>query len=158
MSGVPERSLRSTVQGSCIMDIKFLSYEEGIDKAFYIRKVVFVEEQGVPLQEEIDKHDEQAIHILVFDGGVPVGTGRVFKDGEQWYIGRVAVLRESRGKGVGRLIMEKLIARARERGAKSVFVHSQMSAMDFYRKLGFAEQGQEFMDAGIPHKEMYRAL
>lgn len=140
------------------MDIKFLSYDDGIDSALYIRKVVFVEEQGVPLQEEIDAHDQRATHILVFDGSVPVGTGRVFKHKDRWYIGRVAVLKESRGKGIGHLIMEKLMAVARERGAKRVLVYSQISVMDFYRNLGFAEQGPEFIDAGIPHKEMYREL
>lgn len=140
------------------MDIRFVSYDEGIDKVFYIRKVVFVEEQGVPFEEEIDEQDKQATHILVFDEGVPVGTGRVFNDKEHWYIGRVAVLRECRGKGIGRLIMEKLTAFAKEHGAKRIFVHAQTNVMDFYRDLGFIEQGLEFMDAGIPHKEMYREL
>jgi predicted GNAT family N-acyltransferase len=140
------------------MDIRFVSYDEGIDNAFYIRKVVFVEEQGVPLEEEIDTYDKTAVHILVFDEGVPVGTGRVFMDRGQWYIGRVAVLRESRGKGIGRLIMEKLTAYAREHGAQRIIVYAQIDVMDFYRDLGFTEQGPEFMDAGIPHKEMYREL
>jgi predicted GNAT family N-acyltransferase len=153
-----ERSSDKDVPGSGVMDIKFVSYDEGIDKAYYIRKAVFIEEQGVPPEEEIDEHDRRATHILVFDKGVPVGTGRLFKEKERWYIGRVAVLRESRGKGIGRLIMEKLTAFARDHGAKRIFVHAQISVMDFYRNLGFTEQGAKFMDAGIPHKEMFREL
>lgn len=153
-----ERSPREIVPGPSTMDIRFITYDEGLDKVFYIRKVVFVEEQGVPPEEEIDEQDKTATHILVFDSGVPVGTGRVFEKEEQWYIGRLAVLRESRGKGIGRLIMEKLTAFAREKGAKRITVHAQTNVIDFYRILGYQEQGQEFMDAGIPHKEMYRVL
>jgi predicted GNAT family N-acyltransferase len=70
----------------------------------------------------------------------------------------VAVLKESRGKGIGRLIMEKLTAFAREHGAHCIYVHAQVDAVEFYRNLGFAEQGSIFMDAGIPHKEMSREL
>lgn len=140
------------------MDIKFISYDDGIDKPRYIRKAVFVEEQGVPVEEEMDRFDRIATHILIFDETVPVGTGRVFKDRDRWYIGRVAVLRENRGRGIGRLIMEKLISFARERGASGIFVHAQINAMDFYRNLGFDETGPVFMDAGIPHREMYRPL
>lgn len=140
------------------MDIKLLSFNQGIDKIFYIRKTVFVEEQGVPIEEEIDEQDRLAIHILVFDEGVPVGTGRVFEIEKQWYIGRVAVLRENRGKGIGRLIMEKLITYAKEQGASRVFVHAQTNTMNFYRDLGFTERGAEFMDGGIPHKEMFKEL
>jgi predicted GNAT family N-acyltransferase len=140
------------------MDIRFLSFDEGIDKVFYIRKTVFVEEQGVPIEEEIDTLDRLATHILIYDEGVPVGTGRVFMERGQWYIGRVAVLRESRRKGIGRLIMEKLISFARARGAQNIIVHAQTNVLAFYQNLGFIAQGPEFMDAGIPHKEMRKEL
>ncbi|TES93568.1 MAG: GNAT family N-acetyltransferase [Candidatus Cloacimonadota bacterium] len=140
------------------MEIKFLTYDDGIEDVFRIREKVFVEEQAVPIEEEIDATDKISTHILIFDKGIPVGTGRVFEKNGKWYIGRVAVINEQRGKGIGKLIMKKLMGFANKRGAKRIFIHSQTYICDFYRNLGFTEHGSEFMDAGIPHIEMHKDI
>jgi predicted GNAT family N-acyltransferase len=140
------------------MKIEFLKYKDGIDDTFRIRTAVFVEEQGVPIDEELDEIDKSATHILVSENGTPIGTARVFKKEGNWYIGRVAVLKGHRKKGVGKLMMETLIAHAKERGASSVSVHSQTGIVDFYRRLGFQPRGKVFMDASIPHIEMRKEL
>lgn len=140
------------------MKIKILKFSDGIEDAFRIRTIVFVEEQGVPIDEELDEIDKIAIHILVSKDGKRIGTARVFEKEGKWYIGRVAVLKEYRDKGIGKLIMKKLIEHAKAKGAKYVFVHSQTSITNFYEKLGFFPHGEEFMDAGIPHIEMQKEL
>jgi predicted GNAT family N-acyltransferase len=138
--------------------IKFLSYEDGMKDAFQIREEVFIKEQSVPVSEEIDDIDKKATHIVIYRKENPIGTGRIFCSEGKWYIGRIAVIKDMRGKGIGNLIMEKLLSFAKKSGAKRVYLHSQTYIMDFYRKLGFSEWGEEFLDAGIPHMEMYKDL
>ncbi|TET18055.1 MAG: GNAT family N-acetyltransferase [Candidatus Cloacimonadota bacterium] len=138
------------------MKTKTLKYNDGIEEALRVREIVFVEEQHVPMEEEIDDIDKIATHIIVYDKGVPIGTGRLFQKQGKWFIGRVAVLKESRSKGIGQLIMRELTCFALKQGAKRIYVHAQTQVLDFYNKLGYIEYGPLFMDAGIPHKEMYR--
>jgi len=87
--------------------------------------------------------------------GVPIGCGRLLPNG---YIGRVAVLSDWRGQGVGAAILTRLIALAQERGHKRVLLNAQTRAIPFYARLGFAPTGDEFIEAGIPHQTMMRAL
>ena len=121
-----------------------------------IRVQVFVQEQGVPAELEMDAQDAQCIHALAHTpGGAAVGTGRLLPDG---HIGRMAVLKNFRGKGVGALLLESLVVQARLRGHAQVRLNAQIAASGFYLRYGFKACGAEFMEAGIPHVEMVREL
>ncbi len=121
------------------------------EMVYAVRYDVFVHEQKVPEEEEVDGLDEEARHILVFDGDTPVGTGRMLSDG---HIGRIAVLKAYRGQGIGTTVMQRFIAMARESGLQSVWLSSQCHAVEFYNKLGFIEYGEIYLDAGIDHIDM----
>lgn len=131
--------------------------------ALAVRIAVFVEEQGVPLAEEIDAHDrddERALHAIVRDAdGRVVGAGRYYeRDARTVQLGRMAVLKSARGTGAGTAILEALMEAAKSRGYTSVSLSAQVHAMPFYRRLRFAECGPRFQDAGIEHQEMTRDI
>ncbi len=117
-----------------------------------VRRTVFIVEQQVPEHEEWDDRDALCRHVIALaDGGVAIGTGRLLPDGT---IGRMAVLKPWRGRGVGRLLLTMLIAMAREAGFVETRLHAQTHALAFYRKQGYTAVGAEFMEAGILHLEM----
>ncbi|WP_346797408.1 GNAT family N-acetyltransferase [Halomonas sp. Bachu 37] len=120
-----------------------------------IRQRVFIDEQEVPQEEEWDGLDPQCRHFLAYRGSQALGTARLLPDG---HIGRVAVLLEGRGKGVGRALMEAAIVCAQRHGHSRVVLSAQTHALAFYESLGFIAQGDEFLDAGIPHREMVLKL
>jgi predicted GNAT family N-acyltransferase len=120
-----------------------------------LRRVVFIEEQGVPEADEVDGLDGKAIHLLALTGSVPVGTARLLVKGPVGKIGRVCVLREARGTGLGAaLILAALDELRRQPGVTVAVLGAQSHATGFYEKLGFTVKGEEFLDAGIPHREM----
>ena len=123
-----------------------------------IRRAVFVQEQKVPEELELDEHDATAVHLLATEGGRPIGTARLLIDGEKAKIGRVAVLAESRGTGAGAALMRAAMDQLRARGVRRVSLGAQAYAIPFYEKLGFAAYGPEYDDAGIPHRDMTRSL
>ena len=137
------------------INIKIVNYHDFIKEIKEIRKDVFIEEQNVPEDVEIDGLDSEAKHVLVFDAGIGIGTGRMLPDG---HIGRVAVYRQCRGKGIGKIIMEKLISTAGDLHLSEVWLSSQYHARDFYRKLGFIVFGEIYQDAGIDHINMKKKL
>lgn len=121
-----------------------------------IRFTVFVEEQKVPAELEIDDQDPACLHALAFDAkGTAVATGRLLPDG---HIGRMAVLQQARGSGVGTAVLQALMQAARSRGHRSVVLSAQTHAVPFYARLGFATEGEVYDDCGIPHIDMRRAL
>ena len=121
-----------------------------------IRMRVFVDEQRVPAQIELDEHDAASIHALAYaTDGTAIATGRLLPDG---HIGRMAVLSEWRGKGVGGEVLARLMARAQQRGDRAVVLSAQVQAIAFYRRHGFVEEGSEFLEAGIRHQQMRRTL
>ena len=136
--------------------IEVLSWDEAREKASPIRFTVFVEEQRVPIEIEWDDQDATSLHALAYsDAGDAIATGRLLPDG---HIGRMAVLKESRGKGVGGAILERLISVARERGDQQIELFAQTHALAFYRAHGFVEHGEVFEEAGIPHQAMRKKL
>lgn len=116
-----------------------------------IRRRVFIEEQAVPQEEEWDGRDPQCLHFIVYRNGHAIGTARLLPDG---HIGRVAVIKEERGQGIGEQLMRDIIATALKRGDREILLDAQLHALSFYRKLGFQAFGDEFLDAGIPHRSM----
>ncbi len=131
--------------------IKLLSWEEARPHASPIRFTVFCEEQGVPPEIELDEQDSVSVHAVVFEGTTPVATGRLLPDG---HIGRMAVLKRWRNRGIGSLMLTRLLGRAKERGQPEVALSAQIHAVPFYRAHGFVEEGSEYLEAGIRHQAM----
>lgn len=119
-----------------------------------IRRVVFIEGQNVPEHEERDGLDGEALHFIALDGDAPIGTARVLVDGGTAKIGRVAVLDDHRGKGVGQNLMRGILDDLRRDGLSRAKLGAQTHAIGFYEALGFTAEGPEFLDAGIPHRMM----
>src|SRR5262247_3623399 len=136
--------------------IRILDWSEARAPAMTVREAVFVVEQGVPPEIELDEWDPQCDHALAFaPGDRAVGTGRLLPDG---HIGRMAVLREWRGRGVGGALLVALVERAAARGMKRLVLNAQTHAVSFYTRYGFAVFGDEFVEADIPHVAMARDL
>ena len=129
-------------------------------KACYdIRKAVFVGEQAVPLELELDEYDEVATHFLLRGSDqTSLATARLLDKRGQAKIGRVAVLKEARGLGLGLALMQFVLDEARRLGFTEAVLDSQTYAIPFYERLGFTAEGEEFDDAGIPHFLMRRKL
>jgi predicted GNAT family N-acyltransferase len=135
--------------------IELLTWENARALAAPIRLVVFVQEQGVPAALEMDEMDARCVHALAFDGERAIATGRLLPDG---HIGRMAVLSEFRGKGVGGAVLTKLMEAAKSRGEREVVLSAQVHALPFYAAYGFTAFGEIYEEAGIPHRDMRRAL
>jgi len=133
------------------VEIREGSWEALGAQATEIRRLVFIEEQGVSREEEWDGRDGECHHFLALLNGRPVGTARLLPDA---HIGRVAVLAEARGHGIGAALMHAAIEAASRHGHAVVELASQTHALEFYARLGFAAHGPEFLDAGIPHRNM----
>ncbi len=123
-----------------------------------LRRVVFIEEQGVPETDEIDDKDDTAIHLLANDDGHPVGSARLLLLGKTGKIGRVCVLPSHRGTGLGAALIRAALTELRAQGMTTAKLGSQTHAIGFYERLGFTATGPEYMDAGIPHRDMTLAL
>ncbi len=121
-----------------------------------LRIEVFVVEQAVPIELEWDEADEVSIHAVAYDNeGQPVATGRLLPDG---HVGRMAVRKSARGQGIGSQVLQALLAEAQRLGYQSLVLHAQTHAVGFYLRHGFSLRGEEFMEAGIPHRQMVRDL
>lgn len=117
-----------------------------------VRIEVFVIEQNVPVELEWDEGDEVSIHAVAYDEqGHPVATGRLLPDG---HIGRMAVCQPMRGRGIGKQVLQELLAQARQEGHTELVLHAQTHAVPFYQQQGFACEGEEFLEADIPHRRM----
>lgn len=129
-----------------------VAYEAALPELRRVRETVFVQEQGVPLALEWDELDPLCHHVVARDGrGQPIGTGRLTP---KHTIGRMAVLADWRGRGVGDALLGALVAQARELGWRELSLHAQVSAIGFYARHGFLPCGERFMEAGIEHQTM----
>jgi predicted GNAT family N-acyltransferase len=139
---------------------------EDFERALALRFSVFVDEQAVPIKEEQDAYDAVALHWLVSDSATSnaVATGRLISYQESCQtqpvakIGRIAVIKSARGKGLGEFIMKNILQTAYEAGYEQAILDAQVQALPFYARLGFVAEGDEFIDAGIPHFRMRVAL
>ena len=120
-----------------------------------IREQVFIQEQQIAPEDEWDTEDSVSLHFMVYDHDQPIATARLLGSNG---IGRVAVLKDYRGKGIGKLLMEAVIAQARKEGREFLKLSSQVHAVPFYAGLGFAVQGEEYLDCEIPHIDMWMPL
>jgi predicted GNAT family N-acyltransferase len=143
-----------------------LQNEAELWQALAIREVVFIEEQHVPEGIERDAEDVRAYHVLAFQGGHAIGTGRLVMLAEppagergQWaQIGRMAVLKAHRKARVGSMLLTALEDEARRRGVDGIVLHSQLYALEFYKRHGYEPLGEVFDEAGIQHQEMRKTL
>jgi predicted GNAT family N-acyltransferase len=125
------------------------------DEAQRIRFAVFVDEQQVPAELEVDEIDVQCVHALAFHESQAIGTGRLLPDG---HIGRMAVMKAWRGRGVGGAILQALIQAAWERGDRRIVLSAQVHALPFYKRHRFVPYGDVYDEAGIPHQAMRLTL
>ncbi|KAF1717774.1 GNAT family N-acetyltransferase [Pseudoxanthomonas yeongjuensis] len=136
--------------------VEAIEYATGLAELRAVRETVFVHEQQVPLEEEWDALDPLCRHVIARDeAGAPIGTGRLTPERR---IGRMAVLADWRGRGVGDAMLAALMAEARKLGWPAVSLNAQVSAEAFYARQGFIPEGERFMEAGIEHQSMRRAL
>lgn len=135
-----------------------IANDEDLKKAYAIRTEVFVQEQKVPLELEMDADDHRAVHILGSMDDEAVACGRIVMDQEHAHIGRVAVKKDHRGKGLGKKLMQYMIKVCQDLGARDIILHSQVQAIPFYTSLGFHAYGDAFLDAGIEHRAMKMEL
>lgn len=131
---------------------------DDMEAVLEIRRIVFIVGQDVPEHEERDGKDDEAIHLIAFEGETPVGTARLLLQDDYGKIGRVAVLAETRGKGLGKGIMLAALEELRAEGMATAKLAAQTHALGFYEALGFVAEGPEFLDAGILHRNMTRVL
>lgn len=140
------------------MNLKVVATEEELNDAFSIRKEVFVQEQNVPEELEIDEFEDDAIHFALYQNNRPVGAGRFRDLNGIGKVERICVAQNVRGSGAGKVIMLGIEEYARGKQISTLKLNAQTSAIPFYEKLGYEIISEEFMDAGIPHKTMKKTL
>jgi predicted GNAT family N-acyltransferase len=126
--------------------------------ALDLRHEVFVVEQRVPLEEEMDEHDDTALHLVAVEDGSVVATARVVMDGETAKLGRVAVAASARRRGIASQLIAAGEAHARVNGAARVALAAQTGALALYERAGYTAYGERFLDAGIEHLMMEKTL
>ena len=136
------------------IEIRIVDWNDQQDALKAIRKTVFIDEQHVPEELEWDGRDTECIQFLATVDSMPVATARLTPEGQ---IGRMAVLKDFRGKGFGSRLLAAVIEQANHAGHKQVFLHAQVSVIEFYKAHGFTAYGDVFIDAGIEHRSMKRA-
>jgi YbgC/YbaW family acyl-CoA thioester hydrolase len=144
--------------GGAVLEMRTGTWDELGREAKSLRSAVFVEEQKIPADLEYDAADANAVHAVAFNRfGMALATGRLIEhDVGVMKIGRMAVHGALRGAGIGRQVLEELIAAARTRGARQVLLHARASAVGFYQRAGFHEKDAPFDEAGIRHQAMVR--
>ena len=141
------------------LEIFIKPWREASQEAYLIRKEVFIQEQGVPEEMELDEFDPASKHALAYMGALCVGTGRlVYLDNHHAQIGRMSVLSAFRNRGIGKAILTRLIALAKAEGVLTLILHSQVSVIPFYEKFGFIAKGAVYDEAEISHRNMMLLL
>jgi predicted GNAT family N-acyltransferase len=135
--------------------VETVDFKKCEKQIFHVRNQVFVKEQNVPVELEIDGFDDNAIHVLAWDNKNVIGTGRMMPDG---HMGRICVIKSHRGIGIGRFIVKTLIDTAEKMNFLKVWLASQCRVTGFYKELGFVETGKVFDDAGIDHIKMVKMI
>ncbi len=129
-----------------------------VEDAFAVRVAVFVDEQGIPRSEELDDLDATAVHCVAYDGGVPVGAGRLLPGEGEAKIGRMAVLKQHRGNGVGGMVLAALEREGARRGIRRFRLSAQLTARAFYERHGYTALGDAYDEVDIPHIAMEKRV
>ncbi len=136
--------------------MKFIIYDTLPDDAKKIREEVFVKEQG--FQNEFDEVDEKAVHIVLYDENIPIAVCRIYCENSAYVLGRLAVIKNYRGKNIGSLMLEKAEKYVHEKGGSEIVLHAQCRAAEFYKRSGFSEYGEIDYDEYCPHIHMRKLL
>ncbi|KEO53226.1 GNAT family N-acetyltransferase [Thioclava indica] len=131
---------------------------DDISPCHALRRAVFIEEQGISEPEEWDDLDSGAIHLLAYEGQTPLGTARLIIAGTTGKIGRLCVAKSARGTGLGAALVTEACLRLKARGCSRAYLSAQTYAIPFYERLGFTAYGEDYDDAGIPHRDMEKPL
>lgn len=145
-------------EGVEFMEVKLVTTEKELQEAFKIRVEVFVKEQGVPLENELDEHEAAADHVIAYYNDKPVGTGRLRIIDAVAKLERICILSAARKFGLGRIIVDMLENIAKEKGASKAVLHGQTHAEKFYTRLGYQRKSEMFMEESIPHFLMEKSL
>lgn len=140
------------------MDIKIVETKQEREQAYRVRTVVFVEEQHVPPEEELDQYDEEAIHIIGHVENRPVAASRLRFVDSYGKLERICVLASDRGKSYGKMIIQQMETEIKNNGFDKAKLNAQTHAEAFYERLGYETISGEFIDAGIPHVTMVKNL
>jgi predicted GNAT family N-acyltransferase len=140
------------------LKVKIVENQSELNDAYSVRKTVFIHEQNVPAEEEIDQHEDEATHFVMYKDGSPVGAGRFRVFDHYGKVERICVLKEMRKSGAGKAIMEEIEKFASTQGLHKLKLNAQTHAIPFYSGLGYEVISEEFMDAGIPHKTMVKQI
>lgn len=141
------------------MEVRIVENEQELADAFEVRRTVFIHEQNVPEEEEIDQYESDSVHFILYtDSGKTAGAGRFRVLDGIGKVERICVLQESRNTGAGAAVMKKIEDYAKSQGITTLKLNAQTHAIPFYSKLGYETVSEEFMDAGIPHKTMKKSL
>nr|WP_017811282.1 MULTISPECIES: GNAT family N-acetyltransferase [Paenibacillus] len=143
------------------IQIKQVENEYELDHCLFIRKIVFVNEQGVPLADEYDEWDNYSAgipHIIAYDGEQPVGTARLREVDGIAKLERICVVDTHRKYGIGQMLVQKLEEMSKSHGLTRAKLHGQTQARGFYERLGYTADSDEFLEDGIPHIRMIKEL
>ncbi|MBM4764274.1 GNAT family N-acetyltransferase [Bacillus sp. B15-48] len=140
------------------MNVKVVTNDQELNDAFSVRKTVFVGEQNVPEEEEIDQYEQEATHFILYANGEPAGAGRFRIVDGLGKIERICVLKTLRGTGAGSALMAAIEKQAQTKGIPALKLNAQTHAIPFYSRLGYEVISEEFLDAGIPHKTMKKKI
>ncbi len=150
--------VRQIKKGLKKLQIKCVQTKEELTGVFNIRKAVFVLEQGVPIEDEFDEHEDYAEHVLVLYNNKPAGTGRLREVDGVGKLERICVLAPYRKLGIGKIIVTTLEKIAHDKNLQRVKLHGQTQAEEFYTRLGYQRSSDIFMEDGIPHVLMIKKL
>jgi predicted GNAT family N-acyltransferase len=136
------------------LKIEIVKWIDGLSQLKNIREKVFIQEQKVTPQLEWDGMDEKAIHFLVFNDKAAIGCARAIVIKDHMQLGRMAVLKEYRGQGIGGALIEKAMTIAKLNQLSAIYISAQCHAINFYKKFGFEVTSDIYLDAEIPHRDM----
>jgi len=140
------------------LNIKQVKNKHEYNKTINIRETVFIKEQNVPKEIEMDEFDKESEHFIVYLKNIPIGCARIRKINDYLKLERIAILKEYRGKGFGKDLTNFLINYCKKKGINEIRLHSQIYISNFYEKLGFKRIGKKFLEADIEHIEMIRRI
>ncbi|PTL40250.1 GNAT family N-acetyltransferase [Alkalicoccus saliphilus] len=142
-----------------MIDIRRAVTENQLADVYSVRRIVFIEEQGVPESLEIDDKEKESVHFILYKDTMPAGAARLRFAGDKGKAERVCIKKDHRGTGLGRLLMSELEAEASRLGAKAVLLNAQVHAQAFYTEAGYRVTSEApFLDAGIEHVTMEKDL
>ena len=140
------------------LKIVMVDNDKELDLVHRIREEVFILEQSVPRNREYDEFEVSSVHFLAYLDGKPAGCIRYRKTGDRIKLERLAVLKDMRGKGIGKALMNHVERESIDRNSSEFVLNSQLYAMNFYEKCGYRARGGIFLDADIEHREMYKVI